>query len=307
MIKNYLNYAGSKDRYYPLIREHLKRALGRKKKGKYLIDAFCGSGVVAFNSMDIFENIMAIDKCEELITIHNWVRHTDTEELLKEIDGTITSYDLRKDDKEGFLRLREDYNNLIAEGSKPNAVWLFCLIMYSFNYSLHLNKSGGFNCPHGTNRSSFNNSLRTKLKNYKEHLDNNKDSCGFAYLAGDIFTILNPDNPDKSLFSIDRLNEAVFFIDPPYSAAVSKHPYRVGNIKWSEDDDRKLFEVLDIINENKGKFVFTNVFENNGVSNRPLQEWAKNYKVHDVGVSYDNCNYQRKNNGKTREVIITNF
>lgn len=299
MIKNFLNYAGSKDRYYPLIREHFKRALGRKKKGKYLLDIFCGSGVVAFNSLDMFENVVALDKCKELIKIHNWVMYNSIDDLLKEIDVTIANFNLSKTDKEGFLKLRENYNEEILEGNEPPIVWLFCLVMYSFNYSLHLNKSGGFSCPHGTNRSSFNNSLRTKLKNYKEHLDKYEDSCTFIYRTQDAmeFTKMN----------VEHLKDAVFFIDPPYSAAISKHPYRVGNIKWTEDDDRRLFDYIDWIDSNNAKFVFTNVFENNGVSNLPLQEWAKKYKVHDVGVSYDNCNYQRKNNGKTREVIITNF
>lgn len=112
---------------------------------------------------------------------------------------------------------------------------------------------------------------------------------------------------DDSFLNKNEFKDIVFFIDPPYSASISKHPYRIGNLKWTEDDDRKLFEYMDKIDELGGKFVFTNVFENNGIQNLPLQEWSKEYNVQHVNVDYTNCNYQRLNKGNTDEVIITNF
>ena len=59
--------------------------------------------------------------------------------------------------------------------------------------------------------------------------------------------------------------------------------------------------------ENKGKFIFSNVIQNNGVHNIPLQRWAGKYKLNPIEVQYTNCSYQRKNSGDTEEVIITNF
>ena len=105
----------------------------------------------------------------------------------------------------------------------------------------------------------------------------------------------------------DDFENAVFYADPPYSACISKHPYRVGNIKWTADEDRRLFECLDYINKNGGKFILSNVLTNNGVHNIPLKNWASSYVVNPIEVSYQNSSYQRKNNGKTEEVLITNF
>ena len=43
--------------------------------------------------------------------IHNWVKDgASADYLLAEIDLVIAGYGLGKDDKEGFLRLREYYN-----------------------------------------------------------------------------------------------------------------------------------------------------------------------------------------------------
>ena len=57
-------------------------------------------------------------------------------------------------------------------------------------------------------------------------------------------------------------------------------------------------------------FVFTNAISNNGVTNTILENWIAshdNYVVTPVSIDYTNCSYQRKNGGRTDEVIITNF
>lgn len=297
MIRNYLNYAGSKDRYYPQIREFLVKAVRGSQK-KILFDLFCGSGVVAFNSADLFKDIVLVDKCEELIKIHNWIMFTPTENILTDIYTVIDQYKLSKINKDGFLSLRTDFNNLVNQGTF-SAPMLYCLIMHSFNYSLHLNKKGEFNAPFGKERSCFSSAMQNKLIAFKEYMDKLKDK-NFLITAQDSLEYASKLVPEY-------LHTAVFFIDPPYSASISKHPYRVGNVSWKEDDDRKLFNLLDWISKNNGRFIFTNVLRNNGKENIPLQEWAKGYNITPVAVDYSNCNYQRKNNGETNEVIITNF
>lgn len=292
MLKNYLNYAGSKDRYYPAIREHLIRA-----DKKYLIDMFTGGGAVAFNSLDLFDKVYAYDKNEDLIKIHEWIQKGSIESVLTDIYTIINMYELSKDNKEGFLRLRENYNKLVRKGTK-SAPMLYCLITHSFNYSLHTNSKGEFNAPSGATRSYFNKALREKIIDYKMELSKYPNKLVYGIkdiLAGGGYPV--------------SISEAVFFVDPPYSASISKHPYRVAGIEWDETSDRKLFEILNYISDYGGKFVFTNVLENNGVSNIPLQKWIdeKKLNTYDVKIDYSNSSYQRKNYGKTREIIITNF
>ena len=305
LYKNYLNYSCSKDRIYPIIRTYLEKAVGKSKK-KILIDMFAGSGVVLFNSLDLFDTSIGIEKCKELVRIHNWIISYPLNDILEEIDKIIAEYGLSKNNKEGFLKLREIYNKQRVQGV-INPAWLYCLITHAYNYQLHTNKAGEFNVPSGAGRSWFNPTLRQKLINMKNHI-----SEEVQYVAGAPsreLMITGGDCMDfiHCLKYEGGFKDVVFYVDPPYSASISKHPYRVGNIKWTEDEDRKLFECLDYIHENKGKFIFSNVIRNNGVHNVPLQRWAGNYKLNPIEVQYTNCSYQRKNNGDTEEVIITNF
>lgn len=296
IIKNYLNYIGSKDRYLSQILELIEYGATQLKNGKSgtkLIDMFCGSAVVGLNAAKYVDNVLCVDACKELIAIHKWVQQASSVEgLLADVDMVISGYSLSKTNKDGFIRLREDYNAMVGQGA-INPRWLYALIVHSFNYSLQTNKKGEYNVPFGANRSSFNKSLRNKLKNWKEELDKHKY---ITFNCGDF-------NDYR------RFTRSILFVDPPYSASISKHPYRIGNIKWTEEEDRKLFAYLDYMNERKNLFIFTNVTENNGVVNRPLMNWIEehDYTCTPVSVDYEGCNYQRKNNGRTHEVIITNF
>lgn len=303
MLNNYMNYSGSKDRVYPVLRPYLESAVkGKKRKTKYLIDMFAGSCVVAYNSLDLFDIVICIEKSKELVKLHNWIEYYPLSKILKEIDNIISIYELSKTNKEGFLRLREKYNNDINNGGIFDPAELYCLITHAYNYQLHTNKNNEFNAPSGAGRSYFNPALRQKLINMKEYIDKQIASGKRIMITGgdcmDFVHCLNYEN---------GFEDVVFYVDPPYSASISKHPYRMGNIKWTADEDRKLFECLDFIDSKNGKFIFSNVTSNNGVTNFPLLNWADSYKVNPIAVDYTNCSYQRKNNGKTEEVIITNF
>lgn len=293
IVNNYLNYIGSKDRYLPQILKFIE-AGASLTGGAQLIDLFCGSAVVGLNSAKLFKKVRCVDACKELITIHQWVQGYDTPEaVLADIDLVTTKYQLSKENKEGFLKLREDYNKESIEQGVIRPAFLFNLITHSYNYSLHTNKKGGFNVPFGQGRSYFNKNLRQKLINWKNELNN---SLQVSFECTDFR-------------NVEVSSSSVVFVDPPYSASISKHPYRVGNIKWTADEDRALLSYLDNINKQGSLFVFTNVIANNGIVNKPLLDWValNDYIVTPVHIDYKNCSYQRKNNGKTEEVIITNF
>ena len=77
--------------------------------------------------------------------------------------------------------------------------------------------------------------------------------------------------------------------------------------KWNEDKERKLYASLDELHKVGGSFLLSNVLENNGKWNKILEEWSKKYTVIDVSASYESCNYQRKNAGKTKEILVRNY
>lgn len=290
MIRNYLNYIGSKDRYLEKIMPYLERA--SKDKGCHtLVDLFCGSAVVGVNALDLFDCVVCNDKCAELISIHRWVRNRSKAELFEQIDSVISQYGLNKQNKEGFLKLRRDYNSKLD----LNPCQLFALVTHSFNYSLHTNSKGEFNAPFGANRSCFNDSLRERLGEFKSALDEHKNDILFH-------------NMDfEYCIDVNGIKDTVYFVDPPYSATKSKQPYRVKGVKWDEKEDARLFKNLDNIHNFGGYFVLTDVISNNGCENVVLKEWAQKYNIEDVDVSYDNASYQRKNLGKTKEIIVSNF
>ena len=295
LINNYLNYIGSKDRYLPQILKFIESGAAKLGGSPLLIDMCCGSAVVGLNALHsgCVSQVLCVDACKELISMHNWVKqHMSAESLLADIDLIISAYTLDKKNKEGFLRLREDYNAYArCGGLSPRQ--LYALITHSFNYSLQTNKSGEFNVPFGKDKSCFNKSLRKKLTNWKNALDEVKN---ITFTSGDF------DN-------YRDFTNCILFVDPPYSASISKHPYRIGNIKWTEEEDRRLFKYLDYMGNSGNLFIFTNATENNGTTNLPLLHWIDKHKYTStpVSVDYTGCNYQRKNNGKTNEVIITNF
>ena len=103
------------------------------------------------------------------------------------------------------------------------------------------------------------------------------------------------------------ISSSTFYVDPPYYSSDSAYE-RVHYLgKWDGKKEELLYSTLDFIDENGGTFLLSNVLENNGQVNNILSEWFKKYHVIEVPSDYSNCNYQRKNQGKTIEVLVRNY
>lgn len=291
MVKNCFNYVGNKDRILPLIQENVD------KSKKNFVDLFCGSGTVGVNLVDDYDRIILNDACWQMIETLKWLGSTSLSSITYEIDKIIKKYKLSKDNKEGFLELREYYNSdpylqLVFEPAT-----FYCLVTHSFNYNIHINSEGKFSVPSGAGRCYLNPQLRQRLEAFQWELESNKDkirykNCDFVELI------------DKASKAIPN---TMFYVDPPYLSSDSSYG-RIHYLgQWDENKERKLYEKLDHINLNGGSFLLSNVLENNGKVNTILKEWSKKYNVIDVETSYSNCNYQRKNNGDTIEVLVKNY
>ena len=81
-----------------------------------------------------------------------------------EINKLIDKYELSKTNKDGYLKLRENYNSLKGDIS------LFTLICYSFNHNIRFNKENAFNVPFGANRSSYNKRIERNLSIFIENI-----------------------------------------------------------------------------------------------------------------------------------------
>ena len=291
MLNNCFNYIGSKDRLFSVIDKNLD------KTKQNFIDVFCGSGVVGVNELRNYKRVVLNDKCWQVIDTLKFFRDNDYAKVIHDIERVILDYNLSKTNKEGYLKLREDYNadpylRLVFEPAM-----FYCLVIHSFNFSIHINSKGKFSVPFGANKSYFNNSLRAKLEGFQWELHENKDRIS-----------LKSDSFEELLRNAKRVAKtSMFYVDPPYLSSDDSYS-RIHYLgKWDEDKERKLYSCLDEIHEAGGSFLLSNVLENNGKWNKILDEWAKKYNLVEVNASYDSCNYQRKNEGKTREVLIRNY
>lgn len=221
-----------------------------------------------------------------MIEIFEYFKEHRSSKVIQDIYNIINLHQLSKEDKEAFYRFRDYYN----EHKHP--LLLFVLVCFSFNYQFRFNAKHDYNNTAGTHRSSFNESieqrvvlLTRKLQEVELLAKNFKDLD---------YTLIKP--------------EDFVYADPPYRASVgSYNDGKRGFEGWSLEDDLALFRILDDLNKRGIKFAMSNVFQNNGHLNRELMEWSTQYHVHNLSVDYSNSNYQKKNQGDSHEVLITNY
>lgn len=294
MLENCFNYVGSKDRIFPLIDKNLD------KSKENLIELFCGSGVVGINEISNYSKIVLNDACWQMTELLKFLRDNTYEDIISKIEHYINLYKLSKENKEGYNKLREDFNEEPYQKLVFDPAMFYCLITHSFNYNIHINSSGKFSVPSGKNRCYFNKNLRAKLEAFQWELHENKEK---VTIKNESFEILV-----KKAEKI--IPNSMFYCDPPYYSSDDSYSriYYLG--KWDEPKEYKLYNTLDYINANGGNFLLSNVLENNGKTNLILREWYRRHKYNVIEVTssdYSNCNYQRKNNGKTKEILVRNY
>ena len=280
-IKSPLNYMGGK---YKLLKDILPCL---PEKINNFVDLFAGGLNVGINvnANTIFVN----DQITYLIDMYKFFQETDTEKLIAMIYEKIEKYQLSLVNSEGYIALREDYNN------DKDILDLFVLTCYSFNHQIRFNSKHQFNTPFGKERSSYNASIELNLKRFCEALQN-KPFC-FSSL-------------DFRKFDFSFLSEGdVVYCDPPYLITTGTYnDGKRGFNDWGETEERDLLALLDDLNSKGVRFVLSNVFAHKGAENEILIEWSKKYHVSYLDKRYSNCSYHFKDREtKTVEVLITNF
>jgi DNA adenine methylase len=207
--------------------------------------------------------------------------------MLHKLKTTINTYELSKTNRDGFEKIREDYNN----GSNSWDMF-YAMVTNAFNYQIRFNKSGGYNMPFGKDRSWFSPELEKKFIKF---IDSLKDKQ-IKFL-----------NKDFKEINIDKLSlNDLVYCDPPYLVTCASYNENDG---WNETKERELLELLNRLNDKGVKFALSNVLEDKGKENYILKEWSKKYNINYLNHTYGNCNYQAKDksNGSTVEVLITNY
>lgn len=273
-IKSPLNYVGGKYKLLPQIIPLFPKDI------RVFVDLFGGGFNVGINVGSKYTIYNDLEK--HVVDLMKYLSDTSTENLLTQIDGLIKKFDLSKENAEGYNELRGYYNY-----QNNNPIVFYTLICYAFNYQIRFNSSGKYNMPFGKDRSSFNPSLRQKFIDFVDQL-HKKDYkfCNYKF----------------NEFNFDNLNSDDFvYCDPPYFNSVAAYNENGG---WSEDDEKSLLSILDMLNDKDVKFALSN---NLKYDNPFLDKWKDKYNIHYLNGDYSNCNYQKIDRSKDIEVLITNY
>lgn len=279
-VKSPLNYTGGKSKLLPQI-----LPLFPDKVGTF-IDLFCGGCNVGSNVNA--DKVIYNDYMSQIIELFkNW-KDTNLEDTIQYVETQIEKFNLTKQNQEGFLELRKQYNEY------RDIRDLFVLVAYAFNHQIRFNSKGEYNMPFGKDRSEYNKNMKTNLINFITRIQE-QDSI----FLNKSFDELNVEEFTKDTF---------VYADPPYLITVASYNENGG---WNEQMEYKLLEYLDKCTENGIKFALSNVLEMNDKSNDILKKWAqeKGYNIHHLNYTYGNCNYHKldKTVGLTDEVLITNY
>lgn len=294
MVISPLNYTGNKAKSLGELLEIFPDSIDT------FYDIFCGSCLVGANANA--KNVVANDSSPHAIRLLNYLKDTSTEEILSNMESIIDKYGLTnsrlkpkgfyveykheglsKYNKEGFLKMRSDFNtNKIKDYSL-----LFALTIFGFNHYIRFNSKGFYNIPVG--KVDFSKSLYDKTIAFSELLKSKN------------IRVYNFDFRNKELYKYATEND-LFYFDPPYM--ITDAPY---NQFWTSEEDRALLELLDYLNSKGIRFALSNVLYSNGKTNSVLKQWSKKYTVHVLKRQYKNANYRRKNHSLAKEVLITNF
>lgn len=278
-IKSNINYIGNKYKLLPQIIPLFPKDINT------FVDVFGGSGTVTFNVKA--NRYIYNDICEPVTSIIKGIKNTFIQDILNDIDSNIVHYHLSKTNRNGFERLRDDYND-----GKNDWITLYTLMCYSFNYQFRFNNNHQYNSSFGKDRSSFSDRQRKNLILTKERLDDMPIefySCNFKELP------------------LDNLGSSDFvYLDPPYLNSVGN--YNDGNRgfeNWSQDSEGKLKEKIVALHNNKVRFALSN----NLTVNPELESFAQDYgfQIHHLLSDYSNSSYNKKDKRQDDEVLLTNI
>ena len=279
-IKSPINYVGNK---YRLIKQIIPLF---PKKISMFVDAFGGSGTVLMNTEA--DHYIYNDINPYVSDIVSGLFSTPYDEIIKQVESVILEYDLSMVNKEGFERLRDDYNN-----GRKDWITLYTLMCHSFNHQFRFNSKHEYNSSFGKNRSYFSDRQRQDLLTLKQRFEN-KDPVT-AY----------PENAFNFDFSDFDKNDLIYF-DPPYfNSAGNYNDGKRGFEGWTAEHERKLYELLDKLDEQGTRWALSN---NLKYDNEFLDVWKDKYNIHCLSGDYLNCNYHKKDREtKDVEVLITNY
>ena len=240
-VKSPLNYTGGKSKLLPQILPLFPDKVG------VFIDLFCGGCNVGANVNA--DEVIYNDQMEQIIDLYQKWLEEGIDSTIEYIESQIKKFKLDKQNQEGFLELRQQYNQY------KDIRDLFILVAFSFNHQIRFNSKGEYNMPFGKDRSEYNKRMKENLIRFVEQIK--KQNAKFLKQS---FDTLTPETLPKNSF---------VYADPPYLITVASYNENGG---WNEQMEYKLLEYLDQCTSCSIKFALSNVLEMNVKSNDILKK-----------------------------------
>lgn len=216
-VKSPINYIGNK---YKLISQI--EPLFPRKINKF-IDVFGGSGTVIINTKA--EHYIYNDINPYVTSIFNGIISQSAEDAISQIEAVIKEYSLSMTNKEGFEKLRDDYN-----AGRKDWITLYTLMCHSFNHQFRFNNNHEYNSSFGKNRSYFSERQRQDLIAMKNKISTD-------------ITVTSKSFEDIEFSDFDE-NDLVY-LDPPYYNSVgSYNDGKRGFEGWTKEHEIKLLELM---------------------------------------------------------------
>ena len=280
IISSPMNYIGGKAKLLPQLIPLFPPKINT------LYDVFTGGGNIITNISA--HTYKANDLNDFVIGILDIFYHKDINSILNEIDAIIDKYSLSKENADGFLRLRSDYN------ANKSPLMLYTLICYSFNHQFRFNNNLDYNTPFGRERSYFSDKLCERLIKFVERLQMRDISFSSQFF-------------DRFLLSQNFKADDFVYLDPPY--LITTGNYNDGNRgfkDWTVDEEKRLYELLEQLDKSGVKWALSNVMEHKGKQNPILSEFSQHYNLHYLNYSYANSSHNT-NRSSSKEILLTNY
>ena len=297
IVRSPFFYVGDKYKLLPQILPLFPKDINR------FYEVFVGGGSVFLNTDAKFVYINDIDK--NIIDIHRFlISNSDREvDFLKELNKAIAKYGLTnssqgyvvdkhvkemypktyfsKINRQSYDALKSKYNS----AKDKNIQDLYLLMIFGFNRMLRFNRKGEFNIPVGN--VDFNNNVVKALLGYFSKTMNRKISLSNQHF--------------EEFLSSQVFEEDDFvYLDPPYLITGSEY-----NKLWSEEDDERLYKLLDGLDKKGVRFALSNVIIYGDKHNVILERWSKKYNIQVVSSNY--INYFDNGKKNIQEVLVTNY
>jgi len=283
LIKSPLNYTGGKFKLLPQILPLFPNKISM------FYDVFGGGATVSLNTNA--KHIYYNDIVNYVVKMFESLQDETEVTALAKIHNIICTYELSKTNLNGFLKLRQDYNEI-------NKSWdmFYMLMCHSFNNQYRFNNQQEYNSSFGKYKSCYSNITENKFITFLEKLHN--------------LDIIFDSKDFREIDFSDADGNDLIYLDPPYLITTGNYNDGKRGFKgWSNQDDIDLYNLCDKLNQQGTRFALSNVLENKGKTNGVLVDWSKNYHINYLDYTYGNCSYQAKDKSKTStvEVLITNY